>query len=503
MGAIAVSLTQAGILKIANFFAKEYMDQVKGSLNNDPKIFSVNDWPASAKYTIHNGSFQPASLSFQKDATGPMINPHSHQIHLLISLSGKASFDLHVSGSENDPIGTPRIDKHGKFTINFTKLDVYVTVTISTRSDSKYFQFSVVECKVRDDYQFKYHFDRDVIPEYTSQCADKSMRAHMHQAATPTLTGLQKKINQTIGSFLKEILHSGEITKDIVCTFDANDVKFTPEDVGFRVSGKITCKGQNAPGDIGSTTFPSVPDSPYHAQFNVNNYCFEGIFWAFFVDKQLHFTFNKKNTQGQKLDTTVFSDTPLKGIQKRYPKRSLIIDLEMKEPPTIILKEGKASVVYKADLRYFVSTETSVIEKDALLFVIETRISNTLTKFTTATNKGYTQLLQFNVTEVEEISTKVITTNIDGLDTKLIHAMWKTTLHPVYSAILNKAAQTGIALPSALRAVYVDPVIEIHSGYVSLCVKLTETKKYAKVLEKKLSISITELNEPLENFHVM
>jgi len=170
------------------------------------------------------------------------------------------------------------------------------------------------------------------------------------------------------------------------------------------------------------------------------------------------------------------------------------------QAPTVNLTDGVADISYPADLTYWIAKEGSETEKDVEAFKMSVTDLDGLDSFAVSSNSKMLQLITFKVTLIKDLSYKLISTNIPGLDAKTFEPVWKFMLHPTYVEILNKAAQVGVPLPSSLQGIFTDYKIDLHVGYASASVNFTSAKRYRYLLKKRHDIDLEQIQGTLANF---
>ena len=302
------------------------------------------------------------------------------------------------------------------------------------------------------------------------------------------------------------IPESGKLTNDITYLFPGTPGGLLfPNDNGVQycVLGQVQWKGTNAPGDIGTVPFPPVPTDGHDALFYINNYGFNALFWAFYNEGDLHFSFNKTNISYEPaLTTKHYNNTPLQAIYDQYPDRNMVVDLALNAAPTIQVLADEADITYNGLVTFYVAKEGSETEKDAELFSLDVTEVDALEHFSVGTNANSLQLIIFRVQTLKDVSVKVVSSNIASVDVPTVEMVWKFTLSPIYADILSKAAETGVPLPSSLQNVFTNYAIQLKPGYVSAAVNFTSKETYERVLKECHGCTISSLTKPLPNISI-
>ena len=365
---------------------------------------------------------------------------------------------------------------------------------------------NVVGVKVNDK---KFNFNLPSQTGLTSSifdCINKKVKSEISDKIGVMTDGIVSSVHTGLDSAFSVIPESGKLTSDITYLFPGTPGGLLfPNNNGVQycVLGKVQWKGSNAPGDVGSVPFPPVPTDGHDALFYVNNYSFNALFWAFYKQGDLHFSFNKSNVPVEPMLTTnYYNGTSLQPIYDKYPNRNMIIDLTLNAPPSVQLVANKADITYNALVTFYVAKAGSETEKDAELFSVDLTEIDALETFSVSSNANFLQLITFNVNTIKELSLKVVNSNIPKVDPSTLISMWKFGLQPVYANVLNKASQAGVPLPSSLDGIFTNYAIQIHPGYASAAVNFTSKAKYERVL-KRHGIDIPSLTKPHPNLAIM
>ena len=337
-------------------------------------------------------------------------------------------------------------------------------------------------------------------------CVNDKVKSEISDKIGAMTDGIVSSVHTGLDSAFSVIPESGKLTSDITYLFPGTPGGLLfPNNSGVQycVLGQVQWKGSTAPGDVGSVPFPPVPTDGHDALFYVNNYSFNALFWAFYQQGDLHFSFNKSNVHFEPmLNTNYYKGTPLQSIYDKYPDRNMIIDLKLKAAPSVQLVANDADITYNALVTFYVAKAGSETEKDAELFSVDLTEIDALETFSVSSNANFLQLITFHVNTVKELSLKVVNSNIPNVDPPTLNMIWKFMLHPVYADVLDKATQTGVPLPSSLDGVFTNYAIQIHPGYASAAVNFTSKAKYERVL-KRHGIDIPSLTKPHPNLAIM
>jgi len=476
------------------------MDQLKTlTIPNTDKIEATIpgfDVSTIATIKITGGSFTPSTMNFSNisQSTGGTFA-------VTAVISGKLQFS---DWYEKDKVITGTLSEtefHSSgFVITFQSITLSITIVIAL-DDKNELQLKVKKSIVTGkSFTFDLPSQTALTGSLYGCVTDKikdTIRSKISSMTDNIAGSLQSGINEAVAI----IPDSGKLTDHITFHFPGtqNGLQFPSDNNGaqYRVLGQVTFDSQNAPGDIGTVPFPPIP-TDRDGTFSANNYEFNALFWAFYQEGDLHTSFNKATaTFKPGFNTSYYSGTPL---AEAYPDRNLIIDLVLTQAPTVNLTEGVADISYQADLTYWIAKEGSETEKDVEAFKMSVTDLDGLDNFAVSSNSKMLQLITFKVTLIKDLSYKLISTNIPGLDAETFEPVWKFMLHPTYIEILNKAAQVGVPLPSSLQGIFTDYKIDLHVGYASASVNFTSAKRYRYLLKKRHDIDLEQIQGTLANF---
>ena len=472
----------------------------------DPDEFSA-DIPSIgissfAKIKISGGSFTPTGISFSN-----MQQELGGNFSMEASISGKLHFK---NWHEEDTIVTAgfggfSIPQHSKFDssefiITFSTILIKISVHIKLDKDNG-FAPSVTDAKVLDK-KFKYTLPKKTALEGSIlSCVKDKVDSTIRHKISDMTNSIVSSLNSSLNEAFEIIPESGKLTSTITFIFSGtpHGLQFPSNNNGvqYRVVGKVRYEkkhkeSKSAPGDIGTVPFPEIP-TDRDALFHVNNYEFNALFWAFYENGDLNFSFNQDNvTPKAGLSTDYFEPSPL---SKAYPHRDLIIDVELTQHPTVLLRAGEAEISYSAILTYWITKKGSDKDKEKEVLKISINETDNLDGFAVSTKvDSGLQSLTFNVSvESKNLESKIISTNIDGLnDSQMMENLWKFMLHPTYATVLDKAANSGIPLPSALQGIFKDCKISIMAGYASVAINFGSLKLHKNLLRAHYPSALTE-----------
>ncbi len=452
------------------------------AINTDeiPNILGLGFEIAIHVLTFTNGKFQDPSeltLSLSK------IQPSSADGEFSIDarLTGNLHFNWHEEhtymphgGKSND------LSFDSDFTITLNHVNLTITIKISLdESNNLTLTPKVTHAEVTDkDFDFTVPYQSGFTSNFS--CVTKRIHREISDKIGSAIDGMATQIQAKLNDDVDQIPKSGKLTSNITYLFPGTPggLLFSNDNgvigIQYRVLGKLQWKGTNAPGDIGSVPFPPVPTDGHDALFYVNNYSFNALFWAFYMQGDLHFSFNKANIpDGVVLNTNVYKDSPLHAIYDKYPDHNMIIDLTLNAAPTIRLRRDEADITYNALVTFFIAKKGSETEEEVELFSVDLVDVDALTNFSVTKNSNSLQLITFRASTSKELSFKVIKSNIPKVDHETISMIWNFALQPVYADILNKAAQSGVPLPSTLGSFFTNYAIRFFPGYASVAVSFT------------------------------
>ena len=405
-------------------------------------------------------------------------------------LSGKLQFaKWHESDTTSTGHGMPSTTSFDSpdFVITFSSIKLKIDLTVKLNAQNQLSPSIDNSSLTSQSFTFS-------LPKQTAltgslfSCVTDKVKSTIHDKVAGMTSSVISKFSTGINGALSIIPESGKLTQNITYSFPGTPqgLQFPSDNNGlqYRVLGKVTYKSETAPGDIGVVPFPAV-STDHDAVFNANNYEFNALFWAFYKEGTLNFSFNKANVKfAPGMNTSYYNGTPL---EKAYPNRNLIIDVHLTAPPSVMLKAntqgGEADITYTATLTYWVAKAGSETEKEKQVFVVSVTDVDALEGFAVSTNlSSFVQLLTFHVTTVKALTSKLISTTIPNLDPSTFEEMWKFMLHPSYADVLDKAAQAGVPLPSGLQGVFKNYKIQINTGYASVAVNFGSKSTYLELV---------------------
>ena len=496
-GGIAVALKSSGVLAVANIAKGAITNQLKTLVIPDPSPITGVIIPniginTSADITISGGSFTPTAINF----TG-ITQSSGGKFVVDTDLSGKLQFaKWHESDTTSTGKGLPHTSSFDSpnFTITFSSIKMKIDLTVKLNAQNQLNPSIDSSSLISQSFTFS-------LPKQTAltgslfSCVTDKVNSTIHNKVAGMTSSVISKFSTGINGALSIIPESGKLTPNITYSFPGTPqgLQFPSDNIGvqYRVLGEVSYKNTNAPGDIGVVPFPPIPTG-HDAVFNANNYEFNALFWAFYKEGALHFSFNKSNVKfAPGLNTSYYSGTPL---EKAYPNRNLIIDVNLTAPPSVMLKAstqgGEADITYTATLTYWVAKVGSETVKDTQIFVISVTDVDALGAFAVSTNiSSFVQSLTFHVTTVKALTSKLISTTIPNLNLSTFEGMWKFMLHPSYANVLDQAAQAGVPLPSALQGVFKNYKIQINTGYASIAVNFGSKSTYLGLLSLHHGVS--------------
>ena len=492
-GGIAVALRPSGVLAVANIAKDAITDQLKNLVIPDPDPINGVNIPGGGESTtvnikISGGSFMPTTINFTgiKQSSGGKFVVDA-------DLSGKLQFaKWHESDTQNTgkgPSNTSSFDSPN-FTITFSSIKIKFDLTVKLNAQNQL--NPSIDSSSLTSQSFTYS-----LPKLTSltgslySCVTDQVNSSIKNKIGSMTSSIISKLSAGFNSALSIIPVSGKLTQDITYSFPGTPkgLQFPSDNTGvqYRVLGKVIYKSTTAPGDIGIVPFPAV-STDHDAVFNANNYEFNALFWAFYEEGALNFSLNKTNVPfAAGMNTSYYNETLL---EKAYPNRNLIIDVNLTAPPTVMLEGGEADITYTANLAYWVAKVGSETEKDKQVFVVSVTDVDALEGFAVSTNaSSFVQILTFQVTVVKILTSKLISTTIPNLDSSTFEGMWKYMLHSTYADVLNKAAKAGVPLPSTLQGVFKNYEIQINTGYASIAVNFGSKSTYLELVSLHHGIS--------------
>ena len=486
-----MALKPRAVVGIANLAKSSFMDEIKSLSITDPPDHS-GDYAIS----ISGGHLQPVSISFDPQST--TFNGNS------VTTQAKISTKLQYSNwHEVDSYMYPKVGRvvynqfdSDEFIITFDPLVLSMTLKV-TLGDGNELVASVTDSHAVDK-STNFHFtlpNQSGLTTTWFSCLTDAVKDQITKQISTSADKIASGAGKSLGAVLSSIPSSGHLTDDILFDFHGtpNGLAF-PDNKGaqYRVRGELSYKGTKAPGKIGTVPFPDVP-TDHDAVFNVNNYEFNALLWALYQDGQLHTTINKTNTTFQPaLNTDYYNDDDAQALYKAFPNRNLIIEINLTEAPTVVLKEGTATIQYTGTMTWWIAKVGSETEKDVQAFTLSLTDMDNLDHFKVGTNSNsskHIQVVRFSVQQVMECDVKLKSSNVPGLKGDF-HSTWKHVFQPQYAFILNGAAQKGVALPSTLQEIFTNYQIDIHTGYASAAVNFTSLKKYNAVLKKRLGYEL-------------
>ena len=496
-GGIAVALRPSGVLAVANIAKDAITNQLKNLVIPDPDPINGVNIPSggistTADITISGGSFMPTTINF----TG-ITQSSGGKFVVDADLSGKLQFaKWHESDTEDTGKGLPHTSSFNSpnFTITFSSIKMKLDLTVKLNAQNQL--NPSIDSSSLTSQSFTYSLPKQTaLTGSLYSCVTDQVNSSIKDKIGGMTSSIISKLSAGFNSALSIIPVSGKLTQDITYSFPGTPqgLQFPSDNIGvqYRVLGKVIYKSTTAPGDIGIVPFPAV-STDHDAVFNANNYEFNALFWAFYKEGALHFSFNKTNVPfAEGMNTSYYTGTPL---ETAYPNRNLIIDVNLTAPPTVMLKAntqgGEADITYTAILTYWVAKVGSETEKDKQVFVVSVTDVDALEGFAVSTNiSSFVQLLTFQVTIVKTLTSKLISTTIPNLDLSTFEEMWKFMLHPSYADVLNKAAKAGVPLPSALQGVFKNYEIQINTGYASIAVNFGSKSTYLELVSLHHGVS--------------
>ncbi len=418
---------------------------------------------------ISGGTFNPSDLSFSniQQSGGGNFTFDAVLVGTLDFSTWHEEDELDFEGTGTRPPPPPRyISFDADFQIAFQFINLTVSVQMKLDANNT-LALCITSATVTDK---QVNFSQ---PGQTSLKNNDQINDRVGGMADTIASSFQNSLNSAFPVLPKSVKLTDDITYLVPGT--PGGLVF-PNDNGLQycMVGQVQWKGTNAPGEIGSVPFPPVPTDGHDALFYINNYSFNALFWAFFKQGDLNFSFNVTNVPTSKtcLTTDYYKNTPLHAISDQYPNRNMIIDLTLKATPNTRLLPNEADITYNALVTFFVAKADSTTEKDAELFSIDLTAIDVLETFSVSTNAS---ALTFHVITLKELSLKVVKSSIPDVDVSTLKKLWTSVLHPVYLNVLDKAGQAGIPLPSSLQGGFTNCVIQLYSGYVSAAVNLTST----------------------------
>ena len=497
-GAVAIALNQSGILGATNA-AKESIVKELGTItipSPSPMtgIVVPNVESTTVCITITGGSFKTRTMSF----TGLQQGTNG-KLSISTTLSGSLMFknwhERKVIAAMVDRPETSSSFDSSEFSVDFHSISAIVDVIVKLNQNYN------LQPVVRD-LRYTNQMFTFTLPEESElgkhnlfTCVNDKIKSVMEEVIPQMAPSITAKMQKGLDSVFTIIPNSGILTSDIMFTFPGTQqgLQFPSDNSGiqYRVLGGVIYKGKAAPGDIGVAPFPAIP-TDRDAVVTMNDYVFNALFWAFYSKNSLNSSINATNVKFSPImNTDYHTDSPL---QKAFPNRYLIIDVELVASPTVTLlvtsnKKGEASINYTVNLIFWVAKEGSKTEKDKMAFSMSLTSTDVLDAFSISTNfKSGVQLLTFNVTTTKSINSHLLKSNVPGIDPKAFEPMWMSTLHPLYALVLDQAAQAGIPLPSVLNGIFIDYDIQICSGCASVGVNFESKSKYLHLLETRYGI---------------
>ena len=458
------------------------------------------------RINLSGGEFNPSTISLSdlKQASGGKFSINAELIgDLDFSTWHEIDVIMVSDPPHSPPPQTTSFESTFKIKFDYIKL----STTIEMKLDDTNNLAPTALSAVITDNKFSYDLPNNTgLKASMYSCVESQVHSTIDSQITAMTDAIAGCVHIGINKAFEVIPESGKLTDDITYLFPGTPGGLLfPNDNGVQycVLGQVQWKGTNAPGDIGTVPFPPVPTDGHDALFYINNYGFNALFWAFYNEGDLHFSFNKTNISYEPaLTTKHYNNTPLQAIYDQYPDRNMVVDLALNAAPTIQVLADEADITYNGLVTFYVAKEGSETEKDAELFSLDVTEVDALEHFSVGTNANSLQLIIFRVQTLKDVSVKVVSSNIASVDVPTVEMVWKFTLSPIYADILSKAAETGVPLPSSLQNVFTNYAIQLKPGYVSAAVNFTSKETYERVLKECHGCTISSLTKPLPNISI-
>ena len=217
-------------------------------------------------------------------------------------LSGKLQFaKWHESDTTSTGHGMPSTTSFDSpdFVITFSSIKLKIDLTVKLNAQNQLSPSIDNSSLTSQSFTFS-------LPKQTAltgslfSCVTDKVKSTIHDKVAGMTSSVISKFSTGINGALSIIPESGKLTQNITYSFPGTPqgLQFPSDNNGlqYRVLGKVTYKSETAPGDIGVVPFPAV-STDHDAVFNANNYEFNALFWAFYKEGTLNFSFNKANVK--------------------------------------------------------------------------------------------------------------------------------------------------------------------------------------------------------------
>lgn len=425
--------------------------------------------------TISGGRFNQSHLSVNNvtQSSGGVFNVDA-VLDGQIVFSNWFEEDKYVAS----PVAPPNISRFNASSFNITFHGISLKATIALSLDKQNNLFPSVTNITVNVGAFNYTLPSQSFVKSTTMlnCVQMQMNKEVAAQASLMSSSIATLLVTALTSVFTDITNSGALTNDIHFSFPGtpNGLQFPNNNNGaqYRVLGEVKYKGQPAVGNIGTVPFPPLPIGGHDVTFAIDNYEFNALLWAFHQQGSLNFTFDKTNIPFQlAMNTDYYTGTGLNAITQQYPHRDLIVDLQLSNPPVVVLQAGKAELTYTAIISFWIAKAGTTTQKETEIFTFDLTETDALERFSVSTGAGGVEVLSCRIGLVQAESVKVLNTIINPVDSKLLNTTWKSIFHPSYCNVLEKAIkQSGVPLPSLPQCSYTNFSVQVNSGYVSASV---------------------------------